>query len=146
MNEDQEVMGLGIHQSNKDKLTYKNIISDAINTCRRSKGHKEFVNDVEGLEDIIYMDISGYQLRKQIETIKETIHVIGQEYINTLYHKSGRTYYKKATIAKLRLFMDQWYYERYFEELIQLLATHNLLLEHERYIPIREKSMLTDYD
>lgn len=144
--EDQEIMGLGIHQSNRDKLTYKNIISDAINHCRQLKGHQNFNDAVEGLEDIIYMDIAGYRLRVKIETIKDELQTVGQEYITRLHKTMGRNYYRNANIAQLRLFMNKWYYEHYFEELIQLLAEHNLLLEHERYIPIREKQILTDYD
>lgn len=144
MNEPDAEIGLGYHQHNTDKLTYKNIIADAINFCRKLKGHKEFASAVDGLEDVIYMDIEGYRLRDKIETIKEHIYTKGQEYINSLQNRQGRFYYARANIAKLKLFMDQWYYERYFEELIQLLAEHNLLLEHERYIPIRIKSPLRE--
>jgi len=145
MNEPDAELGLGYHQHNLDKLTYKNIIADAINYCRKLKTYKEFAGAVEGLEDVIYMDIEGYRLREQIETIKTTIKTEGQEYIDTLRKNMGRDeYYKNAHIAKLKLFMDQWYYERYFEDLIQLLAEHNLLLEHERYVPIRIKRPLED--
>lgn len=145
MNEPDAELGLGYHQRNLDKLTYKNIIADAINYCRRLKGHKEFASAVSGLEDVIYMDIEGYRLRAKIENVKTIIQNEGQEYIHRLRENQGRDeYYKNAHLAKLKLFIDQWYYERYFEDLIQLLAEHNLLLEHERYVPIRIKRPLRD--
>ena len=138
MNELESTQSGFIRKTSEDKLTYKNIIADAINTCRRLQGYHEFRGSVQGLEKVIYMDIQGYRLTEKIDDIKKNLTNIGQEYINKLQKIMGRSeYYKNAHIAKLKIFMDQWYYEQLFEGIIQLLAEHNLLLETERLIPLR---------
>ena len=50
-----------------DKLTYKNIIADAINWCRLTMGTLEYKFAVVGLEKIIKFDIQGYQLSTKID-------------------------------------------------------------------------------
>ena len=126
-----------------DKLTYKNIIADAINWCRLSMGTTEYKYAVIGLEKIIKFDIQGYQLSTEIGKIKDNLEVDKDEYIEREEERLGRKIKKRAEIAKLKIRLRQWEWEAYFEKLIQLLAAHDLLFDTERQIPFKKLGRLT---
>ena len=126
-----------IRRTSEDKLTYKNIIADAINDCRRNKGKIFFNSKVQALEDIINFDVTGYKLMSQIENIKQNIEEERIEYLNIEKEKLGNKFYSNANQAKLKLKMSKWYWERYYVEIIRLLAKENLLLETEKKISVR---------
>ena len=135
---------LGYRKTSEDKLTYKNIIADAINWCRRTRGSTRFKEAVENLESIILFDIPGYKLQSQIDDIKEEMAVERIEKINKEKEKHGRYYLRNSVQAKLRLEIARWYWERYFQKLIQLLARENLLLETQKVVKLRMKKPMRE--
>lgn len=125
-----------------DKLTYKNIIADAINWCRLTMGTLEYKYAVIGLEKIIKFDIQGYQLSTEIDNIKDELEIAREEYIEREEERLGRKIKKRAERAKLKIRLRQWEWEIYFEKLIQLLAAHDLLFDTERQIPFKKLGRL----
>ena len=127
----------------EDKLTYKNIIAEAIRKCMWTKGTKQFKDAVEGLEGVLYFNISGYTLKKDIDKIKDKLQIDKQKVINHYKRKYGRDFYGNKEQIDLKLDVRTWYWNTFFDELIQLLAEHNLLLDQERTIPYKRLGRLT---
>ena len=125
-----------------DKLTYKNIIADAINWCRLTMGTLEYKFAVVGLEKIIKFDIQGYQLSTKIDNIKDEMEIDREKYIEFEEGRLGRKIKKRAERAKLKIRLRQWYWEEYFERIIQLLAEHDLLFDTERQLPYKKLGRL----
>lgn len=130
-------------KSIEDKLTYKNIIADAINWCRKRRGYKDFDECVQGLEDIISFRIEGYDFRNDLKEIKGEIGEELKKREEREIEKLGRRFYKRANKAKFRIKQHKWYWNSYFKEIIQLLAEHNLLFDKERTIPYKQLGRLT---
>lgn len=149
MGEDEEetLQQFGFRKTSIDKLTYKNIIADAINQCRRSRSHiRLFQKSVEGLEEIISFDVPGYPLDKSLKQIKKTLEIERKKQVRKKQDELGKKIFQRATQAKLRIWLHQWYWDEYFKKIIQLLAENNLLLETQKYIPIREKKRVYESD
>lgn len=130
----------------KDKLTYKNIIADSINWCRKTMGTPKYKGAVNGLEKIIDFDIQGYELHTRILEIKTEIKEELNKYERREEKRMGRKIRKNAEKAKLRLRKDQIRWELYFSALIQLLAEHDLLFDTERQIPFKKLGRITRND
>jgi len=129
-------------KSIEDKLTYKNIIADAINWCRKRMGYTDFDEWVQGLENIISFNIEGYNFTDDLEEIKKELK---EELLNREEEeitKKGRNFYKRANKAKFKWKQHKWYWNSYFKEIIQLLAEHNLLFDKERTIPYKQLGRL----
>ena len=138
MFEEDNETSFGIRRTSEDKLTYKNIIADAINWCRKSMGTRHMPNAVQGLERIIKFDVKGYKLRTslqeiQVELNKEKLHKIKIE-----KKRLGRNFYGNSEQARFKLKQSEWYWNEYFEMIIQLLANNGLLFDTEKTIPIKE--------
>ena len=127
-----------IRKTSEDKLTYKNIIADAINWCRKSMGTMYFKEAVKGLEKIIKFDVIGYKLLSEIKQIKIDLDIEQQKNIKLKKKRLGRSFYGNAEQAKLKLEISEWYWEEYFERLIQLLANNGLLFDTEKRISVKE--------
>ena len=67
-----------------------------------------------------------------------------QEIIDNWKKKLGRKFYRSDQQAILRLALYEWGWDRYFHELIQLLASNNLLVETQKFIPIQIKKWIED--
>lgn len=139
-----EQKGFAIKRTSEDKLTYKNIIADAINWCRRSRGKLYFKNSVKGLEDIITFDIPGYTLESDMEKIRDKLNIEKKERRVKREKELGSDFYGNAEQALFKIEQSEWYWNAYFKKIIQLLASHNLLMETEKYIPIREKKQIEE--
>jgi len=133
-----------IRKTSEDKLTYKNIIADAINWCRKSMGTMYFREAVKGLEKIIKFDVTGYSLLSEIENIQIQLNIEKKEMIKYKKHKLGRHFYGNAEQAKFKLELSEWYWSAYFERIIQLLASNGLLFDTEKTIPIKEIGRVKD--
>ena len=144
--DDEFLGGFGIKKTSEDKLTYKNIIADAINWCRKNRGRKSFRDAVEGLIDIISFDVPGYKLLSSIEQIKKDVKQERDDKSKIREKKVGSSFNSNAYQAKFKLEMDEWYWNRFFIKIIQLLADHNLLIETEKVTKIRIKQPVEDDD
>lgn len=140
--DEEEGFDLGIRRKSIDKLTYKNIIADAINWCRKSRGTTRFKYNVQGFESVIMFDVVGYKLKSKLEKIVNQLEIQRQERRNQAKRRHGRDFYGNAFQAKFKIAEEDWYWNMRFEMVIQLLASENLLLETERVIPLRIKKPL----
>jgi len=132
---------VGIRRTSEDKLTYKLIIADAINQCRRTMGTFSFKDSVDGLEKIIKFDIPGYQLKTQIQEIKDTLNYEMKQMEKEKEKKlTPSQFNKRAYQAKWRILRNKIYWETYYERLIQLLAKENLCLETEKYVAVHDST------
>lgn len=137
---------LSIKRTSEDKLTYKNIIAERIRWCCRYTGNMYYRDSCIALESIIYFDIRGYKLRKELDKIKLNLKRKRAYHIKNIKSKMGRRFYTRPNQAKLRLLLNEWYWNQYFRDIIQLLASNNLLLETEKNIPIQETGNVSDDD
>ena len=137
MNEFNEEIEFGIRRTSEDKLTYKNIIVDAINWCRRTRGTMHFKHAVKGLVGIINFDVKGYSLKTKIDEIQVELDREKKRLIQQEKQRAGRKFYANAYQAKFKIRLDEVYWNSYFECIIQLLADNNLLMETEKTIPVK---------
>jgi hypothetical protein len=91
---------------------------------------------------IILFDIKGYTLKTEIEKIFKVIHEENEELIKKTRDKHGKNFKGRPFQAKFRLTLNRRYYERLFEEIIQLLADNNLLFDTEKSIPYKRLGRL----
>jgi len=133
---DEEDGVFAIRRSTQDKLTYKNIIAQAISQCNRSKGTIHFRNDVEALASTISFDVSGYKLNSKLIALRERLEKEKQKLIKEYKHQMKQEFQKHATKAKFKIYIQKWYWNRYYECILQLLAEHNLLFDTEKRIPV----------
>ena len=130
----------------KDKLTYKNIIADAINWCRQTYGTTEYPNAVKGLVMIIDFDIKGYMLSTRLDEIRGELEEDKKDYIDSEEKRLGtRKIRKRSERIKLKIRIDRLFWENYFVKIIQLLAEHDLLFDTERQIPFKKLGSLGKY-
>lgn len=137
--EESNFIGWGIKKTSEDKLTYKNIIADAINWCRKLRGKIGFKDSVEGLADVIEFNVPGYKLSKKLEEIRNNLDIQREDRKQKAIDEQGISFYKNANRAKFRLAQGDWYWNEYFKKIIQLLADHNLLFETEKMTKVRIK-------
>jgi len=133
---DDDDINYAIRKTSEDKLTYKNIIADAINWCRRARGTVYFKSAVQGLESVINFNVIGYKLKDELKTIKDTLDKEKTENEIKEHYKMGRRFMKRAIRVKFKLQQEKWYWNAYFEKIIQLLGNNNLLLETQKKIPV----------
>ena len=137
--EEEQYLGLGYRKKSEDKLTYKNIIAEAIRKCLFTKGSTYFKEAVEGLEKAIYFDVTGYKLMTEINKIKKELEVGKYKIIRKMKRKLGVDFYGNKEQVELKIQVRKWYWETLFTRLIQLLADNNLLFETEKVTPIKIK-------
>jgi len=133
----QDDFELGIRKSSSDKLTYKNIIADAINWCRRTQGTFLFPGAVKGLVGVIRFNVKGYNLKQGLEEIEKQMEIEKKLYIQHIKTKLGRDFYGASEQAKFKIRLNRWTWNTYYEKIIQLLATNGLLMDIERIISVR---------
>ena len=138
MNEDEDAIALALKRSSADKLAWKIEIADATRDCRKTKGTFRFRYMVEALEDIIYVNIPGYHLSPEIDNIKKLLDKLRSEKIEMEKREKKRFFYSRPFQAKFKIKVSKWYWNTYYKKLIQLLAEHNLLLETQKYVKIKE--------
>ncbi len=136
---DEELVGFGVKRTSEDKLTYKNIIADAINWCRKTKGSMVFIEAVGGLEQIIKFNVPGYKFIEEINNIKDKLTIEKKQRRDREARRQGRNFYGNAEQARYKLDESKWYWNAYFESIIQLLAEHNLLIDTEKLTKIKIK-------
>lgn len=136
---DDDEIELGIRRHSDDKLTYKLIIANAINECRRSeRDYSLYENNVNGLINIIFFDVRGYKLRTQIQKLKEELKKEREDRYEEEENNVERwMFYRKSYQAKLKLRLHRWYYTTLFQRILQILASENLLLETEKLISVK---------
>jgi len=136
---DDDEIELGIRRHSEDKLTYKLIIANAINECRRSERDQElYQNNVHGLINVIYFDVRGYRLRSQIEELLNELKVEREKQYDDEKENIDRwMFYRRSYQAKLKLRLHKWYYRTLFQRILQILASENLLLETEKLISVK---------
>lgn len=127
-----------IRRTTEDKLTYKNIIADAINWCRKTMGTLQFRYAVQGLERVIKFDVPGYNMKKELNELETQLKKQQKQLIEEKKQEYGNRFFKRSVQAKFRIDMIEWYWNTYFEMIIQLLANHNLLFDTEKRIPIKK--------
>jgi len=134
-----ENIELGIRRHTDDKLTYKLIIANAINECRRTEGHVvEYPNNVQALINIIYFKVKGYDFKQQIDDVKKKLDKEKEDFYNEIKEKTPKyIFYKRSYQAKFKYKLDREYWESFFKEIIQILASEGLLMDVEKYISIR---------
>ncbi len=146
MNEEEldEISGFGIKKRSEDKLTYKNIIAKSINYCLALRGSKFFHIGVENLVSTVEFNVQGYNFIDELDKIHEELMGLKEKKIQEWKNEYGRKFYRKDIQAVMKLDLYQWGWEAYFQKVIQLLASHNLLFETEKYVPIRIKERMVD--
>ena len=136
---DDDEIELGIRRHTDDKLTYKLIIANAINECRRSKNNPdEYEDKVHGLINILYFDVRGYKLRTQIEELLTELKTKREN----RYKEEEETverwmFYRKSYQAKFKLKLHKWYYTELFRRILQILASEGLLMDIEKFISVK---------
>lgn len=139
-----ELQGFGIKKRSEDKLTYKNIIARSINYCLAMRGSKFFHIGVENLVSTVEFNVQGYNFIDELEKIHDELMEEKNQKIQDWKKEYGRKFYRKDIQAVMKLDLYQWGWEAYFQKVIQLLASHNLLFETEKYVPIRIKERMAD--
>lgn len=136
---DDDYVELGIRRHSDDKLTYKLIIANAINECRRSeRDYVDYENKVNGLVNVIYFDVRGYKLKTQIlKLLTELKQDRKQQYQKEEQNTPRWKFYKTSYQHKLKLKLHKWYYTTLFQRILQILASENLLLETEKLISVK---------
>ena len=125
-----------IRRSSQDKLTYKNIIAQAISKCNSSKGTTRFKDTVQALASTITFDVSGYNLATSLMNIKKELAQQEKQYIEQKIEQHGLKLFYHANQAKLKIMVNEWYWNTYYERILQLLASNNLLFDTEKKIPV----------
>lgn len=133
-----ETSGFGIKRTSEDKLTYKNIIARAINYCLSLRGSKYFHIGVMNLVRTIEFNVSGYRFIDELNKIQQRIMVDKKKKIVSWQLEHGRKFYRRDQRAIMKLELYSWGWDVYFQEVIQLLAKNNLLIETEKTIPVIE--------
>ena len=141
---DEEDSVFAIRRSTQDKLTYKNIIAQAINKCNNSKGTVRFKDDVQALASTISFDVSGYNLATKLINIREELKNGIVVFIDKKEKQLGRKLLFHANQAKLKILIYEWYWNNYYEAILQLLAAHNLLFDTERKISVIQDNKTYD--
>ena len=136
---DEDEINLGIRRHTDDKLTYKLIIANAINSCRQSeRDYILYENNVHGLINIIYFDVRGYNLKTQIEKLLKELKAEREKRYKEEENNIPRwKFYKTSYQHKLKLRLHRWYYTTLFQRILQILASENLLLETEKLISVK---------
>jgi len=141
---DDDTHSLGIRRSNEDKLIYKTEIQDAIRQCRRCKGLiPTFKHAVEGLVMIIEFDISGYKFFSQIQDIKKQLRIEKTLRFCVYLEEYGLEAGHPINIANYRNEEYTWYYQTLFQRVLQMLASENMLIEDERWVPYKKLDRIT---
>jgi len=136
---DDDEIELGIRKHTDDKLTYKLIIANAINECRRTEGHRiKYPNNVKALWNIIYFKVKGYNFSTQLDEIKKKL----DDEKKTLWENKKQNlprwkFYSNKYQAQFKDKLDREYWEGLFREILQLLASEGLLIDIEKYISVR---------
>ena len=125
-----------VRRSTQDKLTYKNSIAQAISKCNSTKGTTRFKDNVQALASTIMFDVSGYSLASKLQEIKRSMYEKETQFIQQKIDKHGKKIYYHANQAKLKIQVNEWYWNTYYESILQLLASHNLLFDTEKKIPV----------
>jgi len=145
INKNEEELGLGIKKSSEDKLIYKTEIQDAIRQCRRTMGLIPYYKrSVTGLISIIEFDIHGYKFLTTINQIKRDLNIEKKIRLYRYIIKNGLEAANPINIAKYRNEEYSWYYGALFQRVLQMLATENMLIETEKFVPIRKIGLLED--
>jgi len=144
MIDEDEDSGFLIRRASQDKLTYKNTIQRCIDWCLRAMGTFLFPMAVKSLERAIIFDIKGYKFKTNIEQIHIKANQFQQEEKIRLKNKLGRRFYKNAIQAKYKLQRENQYWLYIFDELMQLIADHNLLIEYQKTITVKEAGKTGD--
>jgi len=138
MNEDDEETLL-IRKTSQDKLTYKNTIQNRINWCLIVMGKTNlFPNAVKALEHSIIFDVQGYKFKSNLEKIHNDAHEMMMENEKKAKNKLGRAFYKRSVKAKFKIRQEEDYWIYIFDEVMQLIADHKLLIEYDKSISIRK--------
>jgi hypothetical protein len=143
---DEEILDIGLRRHSDDKLTYKLIIANAINECRRVEGEPNYYDSVKALINLLSFNIRGYKLKEQIDEVKKKLDEgKKQRYKDEEENTPRWKYYKKANLGKLKGEITKWYWETFFRQILQILATEGLLFDTERIVPIRVKKDTEGY-
>lgn len=129
-----------VRRSTQDKLTYKNIIASAIGICNRSKGTTRFKDDVQALASTIAFNVSGYNLAYELKEVRNVLLQGVSLFVKSENQKMGKKALYHANQAKLKIRANEWYWNHYFEAILQVLAKHNLLFDTERKISVIQDS------
>lgn len=132
-----ETTGFGIKKTSEDKLTYKNIIARAINYCLILRGSKFFHIGVENLVSTVEFNVQGYMFVDELNNIRDELMVKKAKKVEGWQDEYSRKFYRKDYQARMKLELYSWGWEAYFQKVIQLLASHNLLFETEKIIKIK---------
>lgn len=125
-----------IRRNVQDKLTYKNIISSAIMRCNFSRGTNQFKYDVQALASTIRFNVTGYNLAKELNEIEKNLVYEKKRFIDHQNNLYGIKLRFHANQAKLKIKTMEWFWNTYYENILQLLASHNLLFDTEKRIPV----------
>lgn len=127
-----------IRRSSEDKLTYKNVITNVIMQYLHSYGDFSSQKAVKKIKSAIFFDVTGYKLRSKIREFEQDLLLEREKKVEFEKKKLGRQFYGRANHARFMLRLEQWYWDSYFDCLLQLLADHNLLVDTEKTIPVME--------
>jgi hypothetical protein len=142
--EDGQPFDFGVRKKNLDKVTYRDILKNAIQSCLWTKGTFMFKNKVMAFESSIYIDVTGYRLKPKIEEIRENLQKELRERERREKKRQGKYFYSNANQAMFTIRQNQWYWDKFFEQIYQLVAEKGLLIDKETVIPLRIKKPMTD--
>jgi hypothetical protein len=136
---DEDLIDIGIRRHTDDKLTYKLIIANAINECRISEGLiKEYPDSVLALINLLSFEITGYNLKSQIDKITDKLDKEKEKLWDVKKDETPRwIFYKKSYQAKFKLKLDRAYWETLFKEVLQILASEGLLMDTEKLVSVK---------
>lgn len=143
---DDEILNIGLRRHSDDKLTYKLIIANSINECRRTEDNSDYYKSVKALKNLLSFNIKGYDLKEQIDEIIAKLEAdIVKKYQCTNPNIPRYIFFSKKNQANLKEKNTKWYWESLFISMLQILASEGLLFDTEKVVPIRVKKDTEGY-
>jgi hypothetical protein len=133
--------------SSKDQLTYRITIQKIVDRCFFTMGTMSMPRHVKALRMALYFQIPGLPFKNRIDKKEEKLKTEKEKRIKNIRKKQGRSFYGNAEKAKRRIKIQEWYWEKFLEYLLDLLAEHDALMKAREWVETGEMSTeeLTKY-
>lgn len=143
---DDEFVDFGFRKSYDDKLTYRQVLYNVIMQYLNSYGNFNSKQAVERIIKATYFNEPGLKIRDKIDEIKTKINNERKQRILRAKNIMGRNFYGRANQAKFKIQLEKWYWNKFFEEILQSLADFGLVTDRHKIQKFRIKGSLRDDD
>ena len=120
--------------SSKDQLTYRQTIQRIVDRCFFTMGTMSMPRHVKALKTGLYFQIPGLPFKDRIDEKEEKLIEEKKKKIYKIKKRMGRSFYGNAETAKIRIQIQQWYWEKFLEYLLDLLAEHDALMKARDWV------------